>query len=411
MNDNYLLIFSDKYKTDYIQIKYFFPVSEANATNAALLALYLTYVNSKFPTYRMAINHLDSLYGVNINAYTSLKGNDIVFDFSVSFISNKYLNKDNYLDDIIEVIFNYLFNPLISSGGFDKDVFNLKKKELQEKIEHLYDDKMSYAIDSFFKVFAKDYPLSYNIDGSLEYLKDINEKSLYHFYLDMMKQTPYVLGMLNDDDYAHIKLKLEERIQKIDYHKNFVHYYIEHKGIEEKIIEQDIVQSKLVVGYVYDKKIDKDTYYLNLLINSLLGMSSNSYLFKIIREKENLCYTIRSTYDQYSNSIFIIAGIEKANYEKSVALIEEVINNIKHGNISDNEFMDAKTVLIDQLNKLNDSQSGYLNYLVNRQFQSLSTSIEDDISYIQNIKIVDIVKLVQSLKLKTKFLLSGEKNE
>lgn len=411
MNDNYLLLSSDKYKTNYIKIKYFFNANEFNATNASLLSLYLTYVNKKYPTYKKAINHLDSLYGVNIDSSVSLRGEDIVLDFSISFISNRYLNKEGYLDEVIETFFQYLFEPLENLDAFDKDIFDLKQNELKDRIEHLYDDKMAYAIDSFFKIFAKDYPLSINTEGSLTYLENINEENLYHFYLEMIKQTPYVSAILNDSDYEKIKGNLEKNILKTTFNKKFNHYFIKLDELEETIVKQDIVQSKLVIGYAYKDKVDKETYYINLLINSLLGMSSNSYLFKIIREKENLCYSIRSSYDQYSNSFFIIAGIEKHNYEKTIKLVEEIIENIKDGKISENDFKDAKTVLIDQLNKLNDSQSNYLNYLVNRQFQGFSMSIEDDISYIKKIKVEEVIDVFNNIKLKTKFLLSGEKNE
>ena len=411
MNDNYLLLSSDKYKTNYIKIKYFFNANEFNATNASLLSLYLTYVNKKYPTYKKAINHLDSLYGVNIDSSVSLRGEDIVLDFSISFISNRYLNKEGYLDEVIETFFQYLFEPLENLDAFDKDIFDLKQNELKDRIEHLYDDKMAYAIDSFFKIFAKDYPLSINTEGSLTYLENINEENLYHFYLEMIKQTPYVSAILNNSDYEKIKGNLEKNILKTTFNKKFNHYFIKLDELEETIVKQDIVQSKLVIGYAYKDKVDKETYYINLLINSLLGMSSNSYLFKIIREKENLCYSIRSSYDQYSNSFFIIAGIEKHNYEKTIKLVEEIIENIKDGKISENDFKDAKTVLIDQLNKLNDSQSNYLNYLVNRQFQGFSMSIEDDISYIKKIKVEEVIDVFNNIKLKTKFLLSGEKNE
>lgn len=411
MNDNYLLLSSDKYKTSYIKIKYFFNANEFNATNASLLSLYLTYVNKKYPTYKKAINHLDSLYGVNIDSSVSLRGEDIVLDFSISFISNRYLNKEGYLDEVIETFFQYLFEPLENLDAFDKDIFDLKQNELKDRIEHLYDDKMAYAIDSFFKIFAKDYPLSINTEGSLTYLENINEENLYNFYLEMIKQTPYVSAILNDSDYEKIKGNLEKNILKTTFNKKFNHYFIKLDELEETIVKQDIVQSKLVIGYAYKDKVDKETYYINLLINSLLGMSSNSYLFKIIREKENLCYSIRSSYDQYSNSFFIIAGIEKHNYEKTIKLVEEIIENIKDCKISENDFKDAKTVLIDQLNKLNDSQSNYLNYLVNRQFQGFSISIEDDISYIKKIKVEEVIDVFNNIKLKTKFLLSGEKNE
>lgn len=411
MKNNYLLLSSKKFKTNFIQIKYVLEANEMNATYASLLSLYLSYVNQNNPNYKKAINHLDSLYGVTINAFTSLRGDQISFDFVISFVANRYLNKDQYLLDVINTLFDYLFNPLVVNETFDQAIFKLKKNELQEKIEILYDDKMAYALNSFFNIFATNYPLAINMDGNLEILNEITTSSLYDFYQKMIKQTPFVGGMIHDFDYDFVKEKLLQTISETTYDREYTHYHLNNLQIEEKIVRQDIVQSKLVVGYTYNKKINKKSYFNNLVLNSLLGMSSNSYLFKIIREKENLCYGIRSNYDHYSNTFFIMAGIEKENYQKTVNLIEMIINDIKSGKITIDEFQDAKTVVIDQINKINDSQFAYVNYFINRQFQSLPMNLDEDIEIIKKLEIKDIVAEVQNLELKTKYLLSGEKNE
>ena len=60
---------------------------------------------------------------------------------------------------------------------------------------------------------------------------------------------------------------------------------------------------------------------------------------------------------------------------------------------------------------MNDSQAGYVNYLINRKFQNLPMNLDEDIENIKKITIEDIINEVQNLKLKTKCLLSGEKNE
>ncbi|MDF9867401.1 putative Zn-dependent peptidase [Bacilli bacterium PM5-3] len=411
MQTNYNIKKSDKFKTNYLQIRYLIDAKKENTSLASLLSMYITYSNNIQKTYKEATDYLDSLYGCKLDISISLKGDKIAFDITIIFVASRFLNSENYLENIINTYLTYIFNPLQINNSFDNTVIDLKKYELKERIKSIYDDKTSYATEQFFKVFAKNYPLSLNMAGYIEDIELITNDTLYNFYNELIKQTPYVCGILTSSDYNKTITILNEKIPEVSYNNFTNSYQIEIDDIKEVIESQDIVQSKLLVGLTIDDEINNENYYYYFLINILFGLSSNSYLFKIVREKENLCYTIRSSYVQYCNSIAVLAGIEKENYSKTVSLIEEILEMMKNGEITSDDFKDAKSVAKDMLQKVKDSQVGLVSYDINRTMQQYSTDLDYDIKMIENIELEQLVEKVKNIKLKAKYLLSGDKNE
>ncbi len=78
------------------------------------------------------------------------------------------------------------------------------------------------------------------------------------------------------------------------------------------------------------------------MYNWILGGSATSKMFQIVREKYSLAYTAASNYLRHKNSIFIRCGIEIDNYEKTLKLIKEQLEDLKNGNFTDEDIKNAK---------------------------------------------------------------------
>lgn len=407
--ENYKVVYDDKFKTNYLLVRYTLKATPDNASKASLLANYLTYVNNVEKTCQEAMEKLDSLYGTNFNINVSIKGDLILFDCNLSFVANRYLQDENYLKDVNDTFLTFLFNPLVKDNNFDLDIFNLKKYELIEKIESSYDDKMVYAVERFLSIFGKDTPLSINSNGNVDILKELTNQELYDFYQDLIKTTPFVFLQLNPNDKEFKELVLKDFDVK-EYQTAINKYHLDNK---QEIIEdsQKIVQSKLLMGFYFPKVVTNQDYYETLVFNAIFGMSSNSLLFKIVREKEKLCYSIRANYDLYSNSIVVLAGIEKEKYQKTTDLVFEIIDKIAQGDFSEEELAEAKLVLVDMLNKTNDNQVSKIEYQANRLLAGMVADLDEDIKNIKEVSFEQVVAKAKSLQHKTTYLLGGDYHE
>ncbi|MGL4382352.1 MAG: M16 family metallopeptidase, partial [Bacilli bacterium] len=276
-----------------------------------------------------------------------------------------------------------------------------------------YDDKRSYALELFYNEFGQGYPIAINSLGYLEDLNNITTTSLKAFYETLINSPFQVSGNINQQDYETIHTLLKQVLKPTNpLKRKQITYHLQRvDNVVETIIKQDIVQSNLVLGYSIDHDIKQESYYENLVFNSVFGMGSNSLLFKIIREQENLCYSINCMHDHFSNTFIIMAGIQKENYEKTTDLITTIIKQISSGEISEEQLIDAKTVLCDIILKSYDAQGNLVTMQANRTLANLIFDLENDIKMINAITLAQVMKVAQSLQLKNKFLLSGEQHE
>lgn len=410
MNNNFILKKSSKFKTDYLNVRYLIKADQKNVTIASLLALYMVYNNNVHKTYKEAADYLDKLYGLKFDINTNLKGEYLNVDFACSFICAKYLEDENYLSAVLDEFTTYILNPLTKDNGFDQEIFDVRKYELEQRIKASYDEKTSYAYEKFFEIFGQDTPLAINATGYLNDLEKITKEDLYAFYQELIQQTPIVCGLVDEVDYLTILNKLQANFKTSNEDFKISLYHIKDNDKVE-IEKQQIVQSKLLLGFNANEVLNKEDYHKVVVFNSLYGMGANSFLFKIVREKENLCYTIRSSYDLYSNSVVVMAGIEKVNYEKTRDLVVQLLEKVQAGDFSEEELADAKTVVIDIFNKTKDSQGGLVQYSLNRELVGFVNDIDQDIELIKQVSKEDVLKVANTFNLNTVYMLSGEKNE
>ena len=169
------------------------------------------------------------------------------------------------------------------------------------------------------------------------------------------------------------------------------------------------VQSKLSIGCKIDN-IDEVLYPL-FLYNIILGASTKSRLFLNVREKLSYAYYINSGLILTDNLLVINSGIDKKNLMNVINEIKKEMDDIKNGNISDDEIDMAKRTYINSLLTMLDNLSS-ITYIVSG-FDILGRD-----NYLKRIKEVekvtkeDIIKVADLIHMDTVFLLEeGDKVE
>lgn len=180
-----------------------------------------------------------------------------------------------------------------------------------------------------------------------------------------------------------------------------------HEGLQEVFEKQDITQAKLNMGYLTDANFIRDNHYAFTVFNMIFGSSSQSKLFKVVREKNSLCYYISSSYDAFNSIVVITAGIESKDYEKVKELVDLQLTAMKQGQFDEKDIDIAKLMIKNALTKTKDEPISQIAMLYNK---NITHKHETDEEYMQKINAVtkqDIINVCQSMTLDTIFLLKG----
>ena len=179
------------------------------------------------------------------------------------------------------------------------------------------------------------------------------------------------------------------------------------KDLLEIIEKQDITQAKLNMGYRIPSNYKSSQHYAFVVFNAIFGGMSQSKLFKVVREKNSLCYYISSSYDAFNGLMIITAGIESKDYQQTIQLIKEQLKEMQDGCFDQDDIDTAKLMIKNSMKKTNDEPLSQVAVQYNRDITGKKETNEQYLEKIENVTYQDIVDVCQNIELDTIFLLKG----
>ena len=404
---------TEKFKTNLIAVMLTTKLDRKNITKNALIPAVLRR-GTKFMQTQEEINKkMEDMYGASFDCGLDKTGDNQILKFYMETVNNEFLPQDaeNMIKSSIEKIFEIIFNPYLENGVFKKEYVEQEKENIKQIIDGKIDSKARYALDRCIEEMYKNEPFGLYKFGYVEDLKDINEKNLYEYYLELIKTCKidiYISGIV--DENIHNIIKQNENIEKLQERKpDFKEFELTKKENEEaKEIQEsmEITQGKLIIGLDVNI-LDKDARYKIMIYNSLLGGSANSKLFQNVREKASLAYTASSSYYRFKNNIFINCGIDIPNYQKALEIIKKQIEDMKNGDFTDEEIENAKNGIIASIKTIDDEQDTEITYYFGQELSGTKTSLEEYIENIQKINKADVLEVAKQISIKTIYFLKN----
>ena len=415
--NNIYKINSEKFKSIYFSINFTMPVNKRQISENALLSAVLGKSNKKFKTQKEIQMYLYSLYGANFDIGIEKFGDLYNIEFRGECINKKYLpNNTDVVNEVLEFLYDAIYNPNVLNGAFDEEVVEREKDFILNKIREVKDDKLRYGIRKMEELMCKDEPFSTYVYGDEDDIYKITSSDLYKRYNEVISNsciTFIISGNLLG--YEDIEEKVNnifnnKLVSKLNYKELIYNQKLNH--IQEVVEEsQQTTQSVLSYGLRINNPNSNDFYKLSVY-NALLGGTPSSKLFQNFREKESLAYTVRSRYYRFKDIIIIYAGIQKENYEKAKLVIENEINKIKDGEISDEEFEASKKSIISDLKEWNDSKIALSKMFISNLFslKNDSLTLEQMVYKFEKVTKQDIIDIASKITIEKIYFLGGENN-
>lgn len=415
--NNIYKINSEKFKSIYFSINFTMPVNKRQISENALLSAVLGKSNKKFKTQKEIQMYLYSLYGANFDIGIERFGDLYNIEFRGECINKKYLpNNTDVVNEVLEFLYDAIYNPNVLNGAFDEEVVEREKDFILNKIREVKDDKLRYGIRKMEELMCKDEPFSTYVYGDEDDIYKITSSDLYKRYNEVISNsciTFIISGNLLG--YEDIEEKVNnifnnKLVSKLNYKELIYNQKLNH--IQEVVEEsQQTTQSVLSYGLRINNPNSNDFYKLSVY-NALLGGTPSSKLFQNFREKESLAYTVRSRYYRFKDIIIIYAGIQKENYEKAKLVLENEINKIKDGEISDEEFEASKKSIISDLKEWNDSKIALSKMFISNLFslKNDSLTLEQMVDKFEKVTKQDIIDIASKITIEKIYFLGGENN-
>lgn len=384
------------FKTNLYAIFLTVPMNKENVTFNSLIPAVLRRGTEKYQNQLEINRKLEDMYGASFNCGIDKMGDYQVLKFYMEVLSNKYLpEKQNAVEFLIDLV----FNPLVENEGFKREYVNQEKENVKKLIEARKDNKSRYASDRCIEEMFEGEIYGLYKYGKVEDLDKIDEKNLYKRYQELLKEARIDCFSCGEE-VEKIELPINNNREK-QINDELEEHTIKNKEIKEKM---DISQGKLIIGL----NTPKSPKTVISVYNTILGGGANSKLFQNVREKESLAYTASSTYIRRKNVIFIKTGIDTANYDKALNVIKKQLEEMKNGNITDDEFNSAKQLIVSSLKLISESQEDLITYYFDQKLYEENLSLDQYIANIEKVTKEDVINISKDITLDTIYFLQGE---
>jgi hypothetical protein len=125
----------DKFKDSAISLNIPLPLDD-KITDYNLIVQILKRGCKKYKSTKEAWEKLQDLYGAVFDIVTSKKGEMFVLTFYMQIIDSKFaLEKEDLFEEAVELLSEYVNNPLIINGQFNNEYFTIEKENLKDYFE------------------------------------------------------------------------------------------------------------------------------------------------------------------------------------------------------------------------------------------------------------------------------------
>ncbi|AXF55078.1 EF-P 5-aminopentanol modification-associated protein YfmF [Salicibibacter kimchii] len=403
---------SDTFKTTTIVLHVKAPLEAETAASRSLLAQVLQAGTEELPSRRKIRYFLDDLYGATFYADVGKKGENHVLTFVMEVASEKYLqNESPLLPKALAFLLSVIQKPNRSEKGFPETIIQEEKQVLMQRIRNIVDEKTRYANIRMLEEMCAEEPFGVHPFGTAEELEALTNQELQETFERMIRNDQFDLFVTGPGTKEEITDAIHSAGENVGSGKTVASTATMHDApaqVNEVVEKQSIQQAKLHLGFRVPYTVGSREYTGVLVTNGILGAYPHSKLFVNVREKESLAYYAASRYEPYKGIVFAMAGIAPDQYEKAARIMQEQLEAMKRGDITEEELTTTKQMLKNQILEQVDSARGAIEMNYQNVLSGANRTVDDRLREIEAVDMDTVISIAKAIQLDTVYLLTAE---
>lgn len=382
-----------KYKTNVFALFLDVPLRRKTATKTALLAEVLKRRNLHSVTQKA-----EELFGAVWDVNIVKKGEHQLLVFSLEMLKAV---------DVAEGV-DFLRELLKAENIFSTETVERQKRILKRQLESRKDDKKAFANRRAMEETAKGTNFAVCADGYAEDLAEIDEKSLYAYFIEILEQT---------NAYLFFCGERTEKGKLLSLRKVFSGKYTSKteptedgcgKRKPQFLSERDCMeQARLVLGFSADTDTAGRRAAL-LLCSQILGGDGNSLLFQQVREESGLCYDVRSAISPLAPYFFMQAGIKAEDAKRAGKEMLQCLKKLQEQPVSKERLKQAKQAVLQEYAAIADTPWAMVDFFAEQVLQDRPLSLDTFLRTIRRTDTEDVIRAAKRIRLQTVYLLGEQ---
>lgn len=406
---------NDRYKNNYINFYFVTPLNRRSASYNTVLSRILTRGCEKYPS-QMELNRaLDHAFDAQLDSDSAKVGEWHSLCVSLCLLDNAYsFAGEDITQKGLEILEEVLLHPYLPEGAFDEGYLAGEKKLALDDIAALVNNKARYARARMFEYMCKLEPYSICPLGEKKEIRAITAASLLEYYRELLSTARveiFFVGRFDRNEMRRWATEMFRGVERKERELPPISIRTKARSVREVTEYMDITQANLVMGFRTASTIYDAHWRAMTLYNAILGGSATSKLFCNLREKMSLCYTVSSSPDALKGVMLIYAGIAPENRDVAVKEALNQMDEIKNGNVSEEELENARGAVVNALNGLGDNPAILAEWYLPRVLTGKMETPEGIVEELKRVTLKDVVEVSQKIRLDTVYTLTAKEAE
>ena len=238
-----------------------------------------------------------------------------------------------------------LLEDIIKNSTFVE--FDKERTKMNGELVAELDSARLKVSDAFVKTIYEDHYYGHTYTNILNSLDKISKDDVINSYKNILSNGKKVIAVVGSIEENEVVNALEKHFGDLPNNEKGERDYtapILNTPKRTEVIKEDAQQAQILKGWIIPTYKEED-YPVMLVINTILGASGlSSRLFRELREKKGLAYTVRTSCEVKAlAAIFsIYIATEPSNIETCLNGFTEEVDKLKKELVSEEELQNAK---------------------------------------------------------------------
>lgn len=340
---------------------------------------HMLFKGTKLRTNEKLNSDLENLGG-EYNAYT---------DFNSTVFSASILNEE--LENAITLMGDMLLNSTFPISEIEKE-----RGVILSEIRSINDDIEDLSFQKVNEIAFKYSPLRVDTIGNEDIIKNVTREQLVEFYNKYYLPNNSFVSIVSPfehEDIINIVSKCFGNWPKKEFEKKKI--IPEKQQFIKKIsYKKEIEQSTILYLYTFNG-LSKDEELALRILNFKFGESSNSILFRELREERGLSYDVYTHLDASNNvkALYIYTSVAAKDVDEAIDVIDNVIKDIVTEKIvfDDNTISLMKKIMKTAIASTLEDSTDLSNYVLHQAMDNEDIyQFTDDMKNMGNVKSIDL---------------------
>lgn len=392
------LLNSSKFKTVLFGVYIQRPLSEEEVAKNALISKIIEKCSAKYNSLTEIHYKLEDLYGSILVSDVHKYGEKQMIQVKMQVPSDYYVQDEALLDESVQFLNAVINEPLVEDGGMGGLYFESEMEGLLYEIRTRQEDRKTWAIGKCIESMCEAEPYAIHEIGTEDMYDAITKENLYAHYQKMMSDSPIDIIVIGHYDAE----AMEKRIRQYFHIEKTPRISLKREQVifekpPVRVLEEsfNVKQCRLVMGYRMNVPYEDPAFIPSLLGTMILGSGGSSKLFRDVREKEGLCYSIFARADKYKSILLIYAGMDSHQMDKTEQLILEKVKEIQLGQVTEEELNIAKQGILSTLVSMSDYPNSYINFYYGEYIAGNEVDLE---AYEKKLMAVTVAEVAEAAK-------------